>query len=358
MQKAESNYQKVRSILSNHIEDLLEFLNSKKSEAKSDSVDIFSSFSEADETDSSINWHLNRVKIKSKLEVLKEEKNALGVYMSGNPLEDYLKLIDIFRKVTKMDKNLHLVVVNKVKKVFTRANAMMFALQMTTTEGDIEGVIFSKKALEYSNILEDNKLYWIIGNIDDKSESTSANKEKPQEIKNPELATEEEGESMVVEYVEKPKLLISHIVKFETGFLELLKTYEHSPASEEFINSFPTINWLNVENDPKILEFLYPKIEKLDGLYEFKERKKRAFNPNSNYKFVKKPEPEIESKPKKLKVTLNKSLGEKIAEIKKTLLKEPKDGYLPIELWIEIEAGEVKKVKGDFWMPKDLIQKG
>lgn len=362
------DYITTRSILSSHVENMLEFLSSKKQQAKNNSEDIFASFG-GDES-SRINWNQN-TKIKTKLEVLKEEKNALGVYMSGNPLENFIPCLELLRKITGLDDNLHIAVIDKTKKIFTKAGAMMFALQLTISDQEIEGVIFSKKALKYSPILQENQLYWIIGNIDDKGRKKN-DAIKDEEIKPVTVDTTEVDDGTddtttiaveITEYVEKPKLLVSHISRFEDGFINMLQSSD-DPATDDFVNNFPQINWQKYIQDSKEFDQFIPEIEALDGKYTFKKKtfkKKENFKENQGYqKFLEKQQvqkPELVNKqPKKLKVTLYKSLGEKISQIKKSLIREEKEGYIEIDLYVEVKDGVIKKVKGRWYLPIAMIR--
>ena len=110
-QEENINFVAVRSFLGGNVDTLLENLAARRENDKNDSVDIF-----AAHTSPSINW--KNVHTKTKLQILIEEKNALGLYMSGKPLEEYIELEKWLQK--KFKKNLRLMFVNKVRKIFTK----------------------------------------------------------------------------------------------------------------------------------------------------------------------------------------------------------------------------------------------
>ena len=153
------DFVEIRSFLMGNIETILANLAARRENNKNDSEDIFGSF---DDEDVPITW-AKKYDPKTKLEVLQLEKYSLGVYMQGNPLEDFEVVEQDCRKLTGLGKQLHIVIIEKVKKIFTKSQAMMFALQLTTLDGEIEGVIYSKKAMQYSPILEEDAIflgYW------------------------------------------------------------------------------------------------------------------------------------------------------------------------------------------------------
>jgi hypothetical protein len=334
----------VRSFLFDNVDLMLENISAKRESNKNTSEDIFGF---ADDSQTRINWQTNNLP-KSKLIVLKEERSALGVYMTGKPLEDYVASLEYFRKITGMGNQLQLAIIDKVKKIFTRANAMMFALQLSLIDQEIEGVIFSKKAMEYSPILAENELFWIIGHIDEK---------KLEDLSKSELDGEKDNE-----YVEKPKFIINHIVPIETGILNLLQTSQ-TPPDSDYCNLFPSIDWLQYKNSPQSIDLDETIIDNFKNKYKFKDLNtgpRKPFEPNKTSKWVKKEDLNQntnQKKPTKTKVTLLKSLGSKLLEIKAAIKKEYFEGSIPIELWIETDSGEIKKTKGDWWLPIELLQK-
>lgn len=366
------DYIEIRSFLMENVDIILENLSARRETKKNTSEDIFSFFDDTmDSSNDKINWRPVS-KVKSKLEILKQEKSALGVYMTGKPLEDYQESIEYFRQITGLGDNLQLIVIDKVKKIFTKANAMMFALQLSMLDQEIEGVIFSKKAMVYSPILAENELFWVIGHVDDKSKKETIPKlegkiEEKTEIKQNEVAIDKftdpelEPENHTVEYVEKPKFIINHICPVELGILELLKTSDTIP-NQDFIELFPKINWNLYKTNPEKITLDIDLVQFLENKYTYKKLKFGGKNPNwkGGGDWKKSTEVAVNSNKKdilKTKVTLFKSLGGGIKTIKDTIKKEYFQGSIPIELWIETGEGEIKKVKGNFWMPKDLLKK-
>lgn len=325
------NFVEVRSFLGGNVDILLENLAARRETRKNDSEDIF-----AEHSSPSINWR-NPIS-KTKLQVLIEEKNALGLYMSGKPLEEYQEIEKWLQK--KLHKpNLRLMFVNKVRKIFTKAGAMMFALEVSLTDMDIEAVIFPKNAMELSPLLAENELFLVIGNVQDKRRKKTetipevVEIEKNEDIEKSEAEAENIGENEenfvatpIVEssYQEKPKFLIETLTKSENGPQLILDATE-----------LPNLDWKMLREDlPVFFEKLKAdkKIEKIENLSSKIEK--------------------IEIKVLKL----SQNLGQFALEIKKNLSKTKIENAVECELWLA-NGNEFQKAKGMFWLPVDIWQK-
>lgn len=378
-EKQYDKHVRVRSFLINNLDIILENIAARRERKKHDTEDIFSIL----EDDSSTGIHWKRdIPLKTNMELLMIEKESLGVYMSGNPLEDFEHIRDAVRFASGLGNNLHLAIVEKVKKIFTKSQNMMFALQLTLPDSQIEGVIFSKKAMEYSSILVEKELYWIIGRVDEKKSKSrdSISLETPNEgdnltySENENLQTVELSEDKpVAEFVEKPKLLISHIARFETGLKEFFKSYEN-PAPDSFLSAIPSTDWLSVKADPlNCFDWsesdIYNMQRQIPSGGFVKAR--RTYPPRKNFsKTEAYKESAIEnihgqnngqdiynSNPESLNIFLNQDLSPEIIKfVKGGLLKQEQPDSVPVSLLVQ-KDGQYKKVKGDFWMLQTHIAK-
>jgi DNA polymerase III alpha subunit len=191
----------VRSFLGANSEALLESLNQFRHANKVDSDDLFGDSHET----TVINYNLQFTP-RTKKDILIEEKNSLGLYVSGNPLADYRELVTSVQDAAYTDE-VNLILINKIKKIFTKKNLMMFALLVSTPFGDYEAIIFPKKAMGLSPILQEKELFWVTGKIDEgnRSENSKVN---------------DEGET--TEYEQKPKILINNMVPIDGDLIGLL----------------------------------------------------------------------------------------------------------------------------------------
>lgn len=338
-QKKEIDYVSVRSFLGSNVDILLENLAARRENSKNNSEDIF-----ATHVSPSIKWKKNQIP-KTKLQILIEEKNALGLYMSGNPLVDYIEIEKILQE--KLNKwNFRLMFINKVRKIFTKAGQMMFALEINLVDREIEAVIFPKNAMELSPRLAENELYLVIGNVQEKRKKKTETKIEeiiePSEIVKSVEDEDENLETEIVEspvivpekdaYEEKPKFLIETLVKYTQGTTALLEHYL-------------AVDWnLLVTDLPQFIDQIKNQNQSsytnLDSNFD-----------NSQNKNVK----NLDTKNSPKKIILSEKLGNFALQIKKNLSKEKIENYLECELYL-VKNEQNQKVKGQFWIPDFIWQ--
>jgi DNA polymerase III alpha subunit len=314
MSQKSNDFIQTRSFLAANIENILENVSQRREANKIDADDIFGGGESHAASEMKI---IKKYIPKSKLQVLLEEKESLGLYVSGNPLAEYEDLLEWIRNTILRD-DVHLVVINKIKKMFTKKNLMMFALQVSTPQSDIEAIIFPKKAMEFSPILVEKELFWVKGKIDKKETDTT-------------VKTNEEGD--INEYEERPKILIEEIVPFETGVMALFKEGDKVPLklTEQRKELMKTLDFVVLRDQPHFISG-----------EEIESRSKH----------------EIGNKdltPRLLKLPM--SLGiENITIIKQSLSKEVKPGQISVQLEVESSQGW-KKVKDIFWLPQEIYSR-
>jgi DNA polymerase-3 subunit alpha len=103
----------------------------------------------------------------SLLEKLNWEKELLGVYISGHPLNliktnGYTKIIDL-KKYKENIKVRILGVINSIKRITTKTNETMIYLNIEDQTDDIEVIIFPKVYKESQILWTENKIVAIIG---------------------------------------------------------------------------------------------------------------------------------------------------------------------------------------------------
>ncbi|MBC7472142.1 MAG: hypothetical protein H7196_02665 [candidate division SR1 bacterium] len=307
-----------RSFLIANVENLLENLSQRRQAKKIESDDLFGSGGDG-ETQTEMKF-ITEFVTQSKLDILLQEKDFLGLYISGNPLQDYSDLVSWIQDNTFRD-DIYLIVINKIRKIFTKANKMMFALAISTPDQDLEAIIFPKKAMEFSPILQEKQLFWVKGKF--------SQKEKKQVEK-----FSEEGD--VREFDELPKILIDEIQPFEKGIAPLFEK-ENLSLTANRQKMIDSLDWVKLKIQP----------------YSYQDDEMRLTSSSQSINDKKTNNIVLSKAPIVLK--LGKSLGTvKLKVIKSALLKSEKEGY--IEVQIEVEGNDGwKKAKGSFWATKDLI---
>jgi hypothetical protein len=243
----QNNFIDTRSFLMANVENILSNISSRRESKKIDTDDLFGDISPVQNTQNS--W-ITEYKTLSKLDILMMEKEILGLYVSGNPLQDYIQMQDWVREVSGYD-DIYIVVVEKIKKIFTKAGAMMLGMNITIIpeegkEAQIEGVVYSKKTPALSPVLEDKKLYWVKGKL-------SEPKEKPKT--NESISSDDvEGEPVfeAKEYVESTKLIFDEACVFGFGVLGIFANGEN-PLSNPRREILESVNWSIVAQDPELL---------------------------------------------------------------------------------------------------------
>jgi hypothetical protein len=293
----------VRQTLADNIEYLLDTVSSYKQEVKNNSFDLFS-----DDDQVSDKIELKPITAIHELNVLLKEKEFLGLYVTKNPIMEFSALREHIREVSEHD-NIHLILIDKIKKIFTRNKDMMFALEISIDGDKVEGIIFPKNAMALSPLLEEKTLYWIMGKI-------STPKKRKQEV-----VIQEEGEfesedgNQVQEFVELPKLIIENLTPFVQGPSALFNSEENriSKKREEILAA---IDYTKILSDPS--NFHSHKLE---------------LEPNG---------------PQKARIEIPNTMNQSQAlQIKKLLSTGGTKDY-DIELYVQLPTGEFKRAKNEF----------
>ena len=254
------------------------------------------------------------------------EKEALGLYVSGNPLNEFEPLLEFCRNIVD-DPTIYFVLIEKIKKVFTKAGAMMLVMSITMPHESLEGVIFSKKAMELSSVVQEKQIFIVKGKI-----------QEPKNKKEESVADGDNGAvEEIKEFVELTKLIFDMAVPFEDGIMTLLEKAE-LPLSNTRKEIVGKLDWNKLIINPDE----YEEMIKEDS----EERK-------STKKNVQKIPLAKGSKSQTLGVVtikISSKLGiDRAKEIKTNLSKvELANAHKAI---IEIEhEGKWRTIAGDFWI--------
>jgi DNA polymerase III alpha subunit len=264
------NFIKQRSVLINNMEVILESLSSRRENKKIESDDLFD-FGGQEEVKSNLNLDYDIANLPD-IDILMAEKDSLGLYVSGNPIEALTPFVDYLMDFTYQD-GLHLVLIEKIRKIFTRTGKLMLAIDITTNhESNLEMVIFPKHAGDLVKVIEAKQLFWAVGKIQEPKQiqieaSVNSAPPSPAEISensnenspeiNPETSSETATENpepataptALNEYVDKKKLLIDWLVPYDSGILGLLEHLK-IPQSERQVKLLSKVNYTKIVSDP------------------------------------------------------------------------------------------------------------
>lgn len=138
--------------------------------------------------DASTNANLPDVRNFDKSQLLQLEKEMLGVYLSGHPLEEYKKLIENNISINSgeldrdedANKNLHdgtkvimAGIITRVKKMLTKKNTQMAFMQVEDFYGEFELVVFPKIFDKYHDIIREDNIIGISGSLNFKEDEAT-----------------------------------------------------------------------------------------------------------------------------------------------------------------------------------------
>ncbi len=112
-------------------------------------------------------------------EILKNEKEYLGVYISGHPLDSYKEKVEKFSNATVLeitenennrfssgDKVTICGIATSIRKQFTKKNELMYYLTLEDLTGTIEVIVFPSFVRSFYNILKEEAVLLLSGNLD------------------------------------------------------------------------------------------------------------------------------------------------------------------------------------------------
>jgi DNA polymerase III alpha subunit len=298
-----SDFVAKRSLLISNVENLLENISSRRESKKNEADDLFDFGGESTSSDFILQPIAQN---KSKLDLLMMEKEILGLYVSGNPLAEYQDIVNWLRLQTD-EPNLHLVLVEKIKKIFTKNGKMMLGMNITTTNEQLEGVVYSKNTPELSSILTEKEIFWVKGLIrDPEQKKRELEEEADPDADSPELTE-------VKEFVESKKLVFELASPFVAGINKIIAG---ATITLEIKNTLDRIDWQALLSDPKNLVTKTQKNTQVEILLDSK-------------------------------FTL-----EQIKWIKSRLKKQPNDNDYQAIISVE-HGGKIKKVAGEFFVTQE-----
>ena len=176
------NFGKTRACLLASFEDIIDIVNSSNNKGLKNQVSMFEIMQE-DTTD--IKYNYIEVKDFSEKELLSMEKEMLGIYISGHPLEKYREVISRITNINSMvlqeaneelqekescdikdNSNMVLAgIITGVKKKFTKKNTIMCFVTIEDLYGSCEMIVFETVYNKCSSILLEENIVKVNGRI-------------------------------------------------------------------------------------------------------------------------------------------------------------------------------------------------
>ncbi len=192
-----------RNVLLNNLETLLSYSKEIKTHKKNGQTGLF------DNSSSRPSLNLKPCEPAQAAEKLRWEKELLGVYVSGHPLETYKKAISkkttpikkikesllknvekhtipigtpFVRKINPGNRVTICGLVSKIKKIITKSGRPMFFVNIEDLTGKIETIVFPNSAETNGYLLKENKILLISGRVDLKDDSPKLIAENIEEV--------------------------------------------------------------------------------------------------------------------------------------------------------------------------------
>jgi DNA polymerase III subunit alpha len=159
-----------RATLWNNLETLVDYIFKKKESSQFGQVSLFDSCEE----EVFPTQNLEKQEEWSKAELLKFEKDHLGFYFSGHPLDKYRDkwkktvTIDLSKpQVASADKKYNLLgIIKSIREIQTKTGRRMAFVQMEDFNGAIELVVFSSPFEKFNGFLEQDRIVGVTGKLD------------------------------------------------------------------------------------------------------------------------------------------------------------------------------------------------
>lgn len=203
-----------RKAIAASVEELTRFAKSVQSGALSDQTDIFGMMG-PDQVDM-VSFELKKVSPATRLEKLQWEKEFLGLFVSGHPLQGLKKyLAKKAHPIGKTDKQLigktvkFCGLILKVKKVLTKGGAYMAYFTIEDLTGRMEAVAFPKIFQEHGVFINEGQIVILQGRLDDKRGSVQFIAESLKDVSLDSMIKNAKDENMFDENEKYVRVIVS-----------------------------------------------------------------------------------------------------------------------------------------------------
>lgn len=182
-----------RKAIASSTEEIVKYARSMQTAASDGQTDIFGVMEEAEHAgESAETFHLKKVVPATRLEKLQWEKQFLGLFVSGHPLQGLKKYlskkahpIDSLYRLSEKELGAIFKVAGliiKVKKVLTKNGAYMAYASIEDLTGRLELVIFPKTFQEFGALTAEGQLVLVEGRVEKRRDSVQCIVQSMKEI--------------------------------------------------------------------------------------------------------------------------------------------------------------------------------
>jgi DNA polymerase-3 subunit alpha len=176
-----------RNTLLGNVENILKIAKESQKNKTNGQTSLF-----AGQEDKGLNLHLKKLPPAKMEEMLRWEKELLGLYVSSHPLEKHRQALE--KRTLPID-NIDTGfgyngsaqkiggIINSIKKVMTKKGEQMLFVELEDLTGKIEVIVFPRMLQKDQSIWQEDKILLISGKIDTRSDTAKMICEKAQELK-------------------------------------------------------------------------------------------------------------------------------------------------------------------------------
>ena len=158
-----------------NVERVIKLTQSSRNDKEQGQFNLFDTFDTSNEKESK-DITLDPAEEWSLLERLQKEKDQLGFYVSGHPLEEHKKIINNYTSVTSqsfknraLKSSIYMIgIISEVKQITTKKGDLMASIIFEDLEGTFESVLFPEAYSKYVTKLKEGTTFWIKGTVDSK----------------------------------------------------------------------------------------------------------------------------------------------------------------------------------------------
>lgn len=176
-----------RASLLASFEDVLDTINADHKKALSGQVNLFDMGGEKENTNENAHITIPSLPEMEQRALLSQEKDMLGLYLSGHPLDSYLNEIEKYSTIKSLELEINedelqntllqdgqpvkfIAVVNQIKTKITKNNDMMAFLTLEDLYGEMTAIVFPKTFAQVRDSIEQDAIVKVEGRLNIREE--------------------------------------------------------------------------------------------------------------------------------------------------------------------------------------------
>ena len=190
-------------------------------------------------------------------ELLNFEKEILGLYISGHPLDDYKEMLSGYKEIDTLidekDKSTHVIagVILGIKEILTKSSAKMYFLTLEDLTDSIEVIVFPTVREKHEEFFKEGSVISVKGRVDKKENREDRDRDR------------DDRRDVQIKFIaiEIDKVKKGRKASLEKPYMEVETADEPRISENKTISSFAP----SAENEPVQESNLYKLLIKIEG---------------------------------------------------------------------------------------------